>query len=195
MTSKQQYPLIGFLRQVFSWWSRLASRKSSGKPASQIPKNLNMSRIITMLRNEEGVKNRPYRDHLGYLTIGVGHLMDERKGGSLPDWAQDELAFNGFLSDEAIDRLLSEDILRTVNALPEWMKDLDPVRYAVMVDMAFQMGVGGLLGFKNTLAHVQAGRYRQAANNMKQSLWYRQTPNRASRRIKEMETGEYHNYV
>lgn len=154
-----------------------------------------MARLITMLRSEEGVRNKPYQDHLGYWTIGVGHLMDERKGGYLPDWAADELTANGNLSDASINRLLTEDINRTIQSLPEWMNDLDPVRYAVMVDMAFQMGVNGLLGFKNTLAHVQAGRYRQAANNMKQSLWYRQTPNRASRRIKEMETGEYHNYV
>lgn len=193
MTSKPISPLSGFLRQVFSWLSRLVSRKSSNKEISNT--NPDMPRLIAMLRSEEGVRNKPYQDHLGYLTIGVGHLMDERKGGSLPDWAAIELAQNGRLSDSTIDRLLAEDVMRVVNSLPEWMKDLDPVRYGVMVDMAFQMGAGGLLGFKNTLAHVQAGRYRQAANNMKQSLWYRQTPNRASRRIKEMETGEYHNYV
>lgn len=193
MTSKQQSPLSGFLRSVFSWLQRLVSRKSSSKEISNTTPD--MARLITMLRSEEGVRNNPYQDHLGYWTIGVGHLMDERKGGSLPDWAKEELSSLGKLSDASINRLLTEDILRTVNALPEWMKYLDPVRYGVMVDMAFQMGVGGLLGFKNTLAHVQAGRYRQAANNMKQSLWYRQTPNRASRRIKEMETGEYHKYV
>lgn len=193
MTLKQQYPLSGFLRSVFSWLQRLVSRKSSSKEASNT--NPDMARLITMLRSEEGVRNEPYKDHLGYLTIGVGHLMDGRKGGSLPDWAKEELSSLGKLSDASINRLLTEDILRTVNALPEWMKYLDPVRYGVMVDMAFQMGVNGLLGFHNTLAHLQAGRYRQAANNMKQSLWYRQTPNRASRRIKEMETGEYHKYV
>lgn len=193
MTLKQQSPLSGFLQSVFSWLQRLVSRKSSSSEISN--KNPDMARLITMLRSEEGVRNKPYQDHLGYWTIGVGHLMDERKGGYLPDWAADELTANGKLSDASINRLLTEDINRTIQSLPEWMKDLDPVRYAVMVDMAFQMGINGLLGFHNTLRYVQEGRYRQAANNMKQSLWYRQTPNRASRRIKEMETGEYHNYV
>lgn len=154
-----------------------------------------MPRLITMLRNEEGVKNKPYQDHLGYWTIGVGHLMDERKGGSLPDWAMAELTSNGKLTDESINRLLEEDINRTINHLPEWMSGLDPVRYGVMVDMAFQMGVNGLLGFNNTLHYIRQGSYNLAANNMQQSLWYRQTPNRATRRIKEMRTGEYHKYV
>lgn len=193
MTLKQQSPLSGFLQSVFSWLQRLVSRKSSSKEISN--KNPDMTRLITMLRSEEGVKNKPYQDHLGYWTIGVGHLMDERKGGYLPDWAMEELTTHGKLSDASINSLLTEDINRTIQSLPEWMKDLDPVRYAVMVDMAFQMGVNGLLGFHNTLRYVREGSYNQAANNMQQSLWYRQTPNRAKRRIKEMRTGEYHKYV
>lgn len=193
MTLKQQSPLSGFLQSVFSWLQRLVSRKSSSKEISN--KNPDMTRLITMLRSEEGVKNKPYQDHLGYWTIGVGHLMDERKGGSLPDWAMEELNTHGKLSDSSINRLLTDDINRTIQSLPDWMKDLDPVRYGVMVDMAFQMGVNGLLGFHNTLRYVREGSYNQAANNMQQSLWYRQTPNRAKRRIKEMRTGEYHKYV
>lgn len=139
-----------------------------------------------MLRNEEGVRYKPYKDHLGYWTIGVGHLIDPRKGA---EWIE------GPLTDAQVDALLDEDIAKVERGLPEWMRELDPVRYAVMVDMAFQMGVAGLMGFKNTLRFVMEGNYTQAADNMQQSLWYRQTPNRANRRIKEMRTGQYHKYV
>lgn len=139
-----------------------------------------------MLRNEEGVRYKPYKDHLGYWTIGVGHLIDPIKGAK---WIE------GPLTDAQVNALLDEDIAKVERGLPDWMRELGPVRYAIMVDMAFQMGVNGLLGFKNTLRYVREGQYEQAANNMRQSLWYRQTTNRANRRIKEMLTGEYHEYV
>lgn len=181
------------LGQLFRWilslLSRLKSSDTSGTQSQSSPSRpstSNRSRLIEMLRHEEGVRYKPYKDHLGYWTIGVGHLIDPSKGAK---WIE------GPLTDAQVDALLDEDIAKVERGLPEWMRDLDPVRYAIMVDMAFQMGVAGLMGFKNTLANVRAGRYTQAADNMQQSLWYRQTPNRANRRIKEMRTGQYHKYV
>lgn len=44
-----------------------------------------------MLSKEEGRRNKTYKDHLGYETIGVGHLIDKRKEGSLPEWASETL--------------------------------------------------------------------------------------------------------
>lgn len=150
-----------------------------------------------MLRNEEGVKHQPYQDHLGYWTIGVGHLTDERKGGSLPEWAQAELDRTGRLSDASVDKLLEDDIIKVVNQLEDkiwWSVNLDPVRYTVLLDMAFQMGINGLLGFKNTLAMIENDDYDRAADGMLNSLWARQTPNRAKRRSDEMRTGVFHDY-
>ena len=150
-----------------------------------------------MLRNEEGVKHQPYQDHLGYWTIGVGHLIDERKGGSLPEWAQAELDSTGRLSDASVDKLLEDDIIKVVNQIEDklwWSVNLDPVRYAVLLDMAFQMGINGLLGFKNTLAMIESGDYSKAADGMLSSLWAKQTPNRARRRSQEMRTDIFHDY-
>ena len=150
-----------------------------------------------MLRSEEGAIPTLYKDHLGYDTIGVGHLVDARRGGSLPDWAKEELRKNGRLSDESIDLLLLSDIkekeTQLNNALP-WAKELDPVRYMCLLDMCFQMGIGGLLSFKNTLRFIQQGNYEQAAKNMLVSKWAKQTPNRAKRRADEMRTGIAYNY-
>lgn len=192
----------GLLQSVFSWLSRLASRKSSDKKTPtpepiRIDTPLNLGRAILMLRNEEGVKHQPYQDHLGYWTIGVGHLIDERKGGSLPEWAQAELDLTGRLSDASVDKLLEDDIIKVVNQLEDkiwWSVNLDPVRYAVLLDMAFQMGINGLLGFKNTLAMIENDDYDRAADGMLNSLWARQTPKRARRRSQEMRTGVFHDY-
>src|SRR5690625_1191680 len=178
-----------------------ASPPSSSGSVSPTPLpsgNLNLSRVMRMLSVEEGRRNKPYKDSLGYLTVGVGHLIDPRKGGSLPDYAQVELDRNGMLEEATIDRLLEDDVMNAVDPLDRTLpetKSLDEVRNTVLLDMTFQMGIGGLLGFKNNLRHVREGNYVQAADNMSQSLWYRQTPNRAERRINEMRTGIFHEYV
>ena len=119
-----------------------------------------------------------YTDSLGYLTIGVGHLIDKRMGGRLPD--------------AMIDQLLDYDILAKTaelrTALP-WAEDLDVVRHAVLVDMAFNLGVSGLCKFQHFLASLQAGHYDQASQEMLQSLWAAQVKTRATRLSGMIKTG------
>jgi lysozyme len=134
--------------------------------------------LITQLRRDEDEVLHAYADPLGYITIGVGRLIDKRKGGGI---TADESAY-----------LLSNDIdarLCTLLPLAPWIDDLDEARKGVIVNMAFQMGVTGLLGFKNTLALVQAGEYAKASKAMLKSLWARQTPARARRLAEQMKTG------
>lgn len=136
--------------------------------------------IAMQLRQEEGSVPHAYQDHLGYWTIGVGRLIDQRKGGGL--------------SPDEVDYLLRNDIeakTREVLAALPWVKDLNEPRQAVLIGMAFQMGTAGLLGFKNTLSLVKAGRYTEAATGMLNSLWAQQTPGRASRMARQMQLGEW----
>ena len=136
--------------------------------------------LISQLRREEGVSRHAYQDHLGFWTIGVGRLIDQRKGGGL--------------TDEEVDYLLRNDVARferdVLNALP-WAAALDAPRLAVLIGMAFQLGTSGLLGFRQTLAAVKDGRYVAAAGLMLVSKWAEQTPARAARMAKQMETGEW----
>lgn len=137
--------------------------------------------LITQLRREEGVKRHVYQDHLGFWTIGVGRLVDSRKPSS-------------GLSDEEVDYLLRNDVARVTReverALP-WVKELNEPRQAVIIGMAFQMGLTGLLGFSRTLLAVRDARWFDAADGMLKSRWAHQTPGRASRMAKQMETGEW----
>ena len=132
------------------------------------------------LKRDEGEVLHAYKDSLGFLTIGIGILIDERKGGGLrPE--ESEFIFRNrlcLLNAELDDRL-------------PWLCKLDPARRGVLVNMAFQMGVTGLLGFKNTLSLVQAGKYQDAAKGMMQSKWASQTPARAQRLSNQMATGEW----
>jgi len=140
----------------------------------------NIVDLKQQLIREEGAESCAYQDSLGYWTIGVGRLIDSRKGGGL--------------SNEEIDFLLENDIKRNyeavLKALP-WMEKLSDQRQAVLIEMAFQMGVGGLLQFKRTLGSIEDGQYGEAAVEMLDSLWAQQTPERAKRLSKQMESGEW----
>lgn len=137
-------------------------------------------KLRKMLEADEGRVAHAYQDHLGFWTIGVGRLIDKAKGGGL--------------SNDEIDYLLNNDIQKCLagirGALP-WFDTLNEARQAVLVAMAFQMGLNGLLGFRNTLAAVRDGRFEHAAELMLQSKWATQTPKRAQRMAHQMRTGEW----
>jgi lysozyme len=136
--------------------------------------------IIQQLKNEEGVIPHAYQDSLGFWTIGVGRLIDQRKGG--------------LLYPDEIEYLLANDVKRKTDGLIAslpWFQLLDERRQAVLIQMAFQMGLKGLLAFSTTLSHVRVGRYDEAAVAMLESVWAKQTPERAKRLSKQMETGEW----
>ena len=139
-----------------------------------------ITNLNEQLRRDEGEVLHAYQDHLGYWTLGVGRLIDKRKGGGIT------AAESAYLLDNDI----TSKTYELVVALP-WVDQLDPVRRAVLQNMAFQLGIAGLLSFKNTLNFVKNGNYAQAAMNMQISKWHSQTPERSNRLIKQMITGEW----
>lgn len=133
-----------------------------------------------MLSEHEGRVPHAYQDSRGYWTIGVGHLIDKRLGGKLPE----------HIIDALLDWDIQEHTVPLYKALP-WMASLDDVRQAVLCDMAFNLGVAGLLKWKNTLEDVRTGQYASAAQRMRTSLWAKQVKTRAVRLSRMMETGEW----
>lgn len=127
---------------------------------------------------DEGFRSAVYLDSLGYSTIGIGRLVDKRRGG-------------GISRDEAI-YLLANDLKKVDadldRALP-WWRQMNEPRRRVLRNMCFNMGLGTLLTFKNTLAAMKAGDYRKAAAGMLASKWATQVKGRAMRLAKTMETG------
>lgn len=136
--------------------------------------------IKVHLEAEEGRVDHAYQDNLGYWTIGVGRLIDKRRGGRL--------------SDAEIDLLLANDIKAKIAGIEQWpawqaVKD-DPVRTTALISMAFQLGIEGLAGFKNSLRLIAEKQWQAAADNLLQSLWAKQTPNRAKRVTQMIATGK-----
>lgn len=137
-----------------------------------------IEQLTKQLRRDEGCVLTAYQDHLGFWTIGIGRLIDKAKNGGIT------AAEAAYLLKNDIDKRLAELKQR----LP-WFDTLDEARQGVLLNMAFQMGVFGLLAFHTTLGMVQSGDYAGAADNMLQSLWARQTPERAMRLAEQMRTG------
>lgn len=139
---------------------------------------MNLDAMRSELIRDEAMKLKPYRDSVGKLSIGVGRNLDD-VGISQIEAAQ----------------MLDSDIRRTADALDKalpWWRGLDEVRQRVLLNMAFNMGVAGLLGFKHTLADVQAGNYDFAAAGMLASKWAGQVGDRAQRLANMMMKGNDH---
>lgn len=134
--------------------------------------------LIKQLRSDEGERLSVYQDSLGFWTIGVGRLVDGRKGGGI---TAEESAY-----------LLNNDIERTrrglVDALP-WFESLDEARQGALINLAFQNGVSGVLLFKNMLAALKEGRWEDAKHHALDSRWAKQTPERAQRVATQLATG------
>jgi lysozyme len=131
------------------------------------------------LRGDEDERPCVYQDPEGFWTIAVGRLVDSRKPGA-------------GLRPEEITFLLNNDIDDRINALARrlpWFQDLDDARKGVLLNMAFQLGVEGLLQFKQALKLTQQGKYENAAYAMVQSRWAQQTPERANRLAEQMRSG------
>ena len=127
------------------------------------------------LIRDEGKRLTLYQDQLGFNTIGVGHNLDAHG-----------------ISEDVCELLLTEDIARAEAAvrvrLP-WAAELAEPRRAVLVNMAFNMGMGGLMGFRRALAAMQAGDWPLAAREMLDSRWAGQVGERATRLAEQMKTG------
>jgi len=141
---------------------------------------MDIDRLITQLKVHEGVRSKVYLDTEGIETIGVGRNLRDRG-----------------LSDDEIELMLANDIRdfqEEVESAFPWWSDMDDVRQRVVVDMAFNMGLGSLFKFVNTLAHIENGRYEEASVEMLDSKWARQVGDRANVLSDMMRTGEDNGY-
>jgi lysozyme len=150
------------------------------------------------LISDEGLKLRAYFDTASppRATIGVGRNLDDigiRPAESKVLGITTQSAMrNGISHDQALD-LLDNDILDREQALDKrlsWWRTLSDVRQRALLNLAFQLGVNGLLTFKATLAALQAGAYATAASGIRNSLYARQVPARAERIAHMIEMGQ-----
>lgn len=127
------------------------------------------------LQRDEGLMLFPYRDSRGLLTIGYGRCI-EKVG----------------ISKEEAEFLLENDIAtarRAVLAHIPMASALDEVRFGVLVQMAFNLGIMGLLQFHRMLAALAREDWADTAREMLDSRWAQQVGDRAVRLARQMESG------
>lgn len=151
-----------------------------------------MSQIIAILNYEEGYRESPYIDSLGYPTVGVGIRIGP-KGASLSNYTfRVPKSVSNEWTQVTVDQKISD--MNTRQNISAALRQCNPARADVLYSMAYQLGVDGLAAFKNTLVMVSNGNFTGAANGMLDSLWARQTPKRAQRHAEVMRSGTYDIY-
>jgi len=139
---------------------------------------MNVKRLIAMLERHEGLRLKPYRCPAGKLTIGVGRNLEDA----------------GISREEAY-FLLNNDIYRALAIAQEFLgrevwEKLSAPRQEVLVNMAFNLGAGGLAKFKRMRQAIIAGDYEKAAREMLDSNWARQVGSRATELAQIMRTNQ-----
>lgn len=137
---------------------------------------MDLAKLTDELVRDEGLRLRLYTCTAGKASIGVGRNLEDR----------------GITKTEAM-LMLAHDIDDACADLDRnlpWWRGMDPLRQRVLANMAFNLGIVKLLGFRNTLAAMKAGDYAAAADGMRRSLWARQVGARADRLAQMMETGQ-----
>ena len=133
--------------------------------------------IQEQLLRDEGEILHPYRDHLGYLTIGIGHNLDAKE-----------------ISHLAAMTILNDDICDVKIGLMgkwPWMRDLSPARLGAMINLAFNMGTGGLGGFKKLLKAAESGDWAAAAKELLDSKYATQVGERAQRVARQLKEDKW----
>jgi lysozyme len=136
---------------------------------------LEESKRLTVYDDDNGEPIVPGYRVIGHPTIGIGRALDT----------------NG-ISDDESEYLFANDVahvrIELTKRIP-WITSMNEPRQAVFLGMAYQMGVGGFLQFKNSIAMAKSGEYEACAKNLLKSLWAKQTPERAYRMAEQMRLG------
>ena len=123
--------------------------------------------LIDNIKISEGYRSRPYRCTENHLTVGYGFAIKD-------------LELDEDICDMILERKVAKLVERLESNLP-YLPSLPKEVQDVLIEMAYQMGVSGLLKFKKTLMYIETKDYKDASVEMLDSRWAKQTPNRAKK--------------
>jgi lysozyme len=137
--------------------------------------------ILAELRDEEGERLRTYRCTAGFLTVGIGHNLDAK---SVKNIIGREITAGRSISTEESAKIFEDDLislLRSINKNLPWFRNVDKSLQYVLISMVFNMGMAGVLKFKNTLKAFEAENTAKIISGMNSSAWAKQVPNRVAK--------------
>ena len=135
------------------------------------------------IKKNEGFRNKPYLDSLGHPTIGYGHLIIKKE----------DKIFQAKFSKKFLSNLFDKDFRKV---LREYKKNFNYKKHSketkeVLIEMIFQLGIKKQKKFIKMNKHIQNNDMFLAALEMKNSLWYKQTPKRVDGLINLLLKKEY----
>ena len=144
---------------------------------------MNIEQLKETLKVDEGVVYEIYNDHLGYPTFGIGHLVLE----SDPEHGAE---VGTPVSEDRVDECFEKDVETVIEDCKKlhdgWDGYPEEVKQ-IVANMMFNMGRTRLSKFKNHNKALVAGDWKEAANEGRDSRWYRQVTNRAERLMSRLE--------
>lgn len=128
--------------------------------------------IINRIKKHEGFRVKIYKDHLGNPTIGYGHLLTE----------DDDFVEGVTYDKEILEELFNKDFEQAYMGAEYLLTGIPISNTAkgVVIEMVYQLGVGNVSKFKLMLAALKIPDYQEAAKQISNSLFARQTPNRCT---------------
>jgi len=142
-----------------------------------------MERLRQLLEHDEGCVYEVYLDHLGKETCGIGHLI-------VPFDKEFGWPVGAPVSEERVAELFKQDVSVSINDAKWLVRDFDDLPEAAQVTIAslcFQLGRSRYSKFVKHLAAIEARNWKAAADQLRDSKLYKQTPNRTERHAKRLE--------
>ena len=136
-----------------------------------------------MIAYDEGKRLKVYRCTEGFKTVGIGCNLDANPHMSI---LKRTLKVGDYITEKECDLLFAFDysnVINSINQRMHYFSDLLPNYQVVLINMVYQMGIRGVLKFPSMLKAMQAKDTAKIIEEMKDSVWYHQTPERAWRLI------------
>lgn len=147
-------------------------------------------KLLEQLKKDEGFSERVYFCTENFPTVGYGYNLTANVL-KLSELELQDARHNGVSERKAFLWLarIVENIEQQLDSKIDFFKRLDEARQDVLINMAYQQGLNGVMKYKGTLLAMRHGDFELAAINMLDSKWARQTPKRAKRLAEQMKNG------
>jgi len=144
---------------------------------------MNINKLRAQLEIDEGIVHKIYLDHLGYPTFGIGHLVVEGD-------PEESMEVGEGISEGRCVEVFEKDVQSVLDDCVicfEGWENYPEEAQQVFANMMFNMGRTRLSKFKMMIAAAEAGAWKQAATEGRDSRWHKQVTNRAERLMSRLE--------
>jgi lysozyme len=141
---------------------------------------MNLQRLKKQIVSSEGIRYEAYKDTLGHWTIGIGHLIKDDE--------KDLITREKPLTNAEVDVIFHRDLNQAIDDARKFIDEnsIHEIAFEICVDMAFNLGLPKLSQFKRFKQALIDNNYILASQEMLDSRWAKQLPNRSKRLSDEM---------